>query len=219
MAEKRILSNPAEHVDLPRIGQQERHTLNLAMAQRFLADVRGDRLEAPYAPPPGCGMAQGEILGLRWRDIELAAHPRIMVRHALQRVDGRLQLVDTKTERSKRDIDLSEPALTTMRKHRADLAVIPLPDAYVFSTGTSNPLSGRNVTRSFKAALLRAGLPTAIRFHDPRHSYGSLSLEIGTDIVTISHNMATPARALRRVCTCTPARKDVGWPRSDSDKP
>jgi integrase len=144
-------------------------------------------------------MPQGEILGLRWRDVALdGATPQIKIRHALQSIDGRLQLVDTKTERSKRDIDLSGPALTIMRRHLAGLAALSLPDAYVFATSTGNPLSGRNVTRSFKAALRRAGLPTATRFHDLRQSYGSLSLslETGTDIVTISHTMGHSSRGV-----------------------
>ena len=147
-------------------------------------------LEALYVLALSCGMRQGEILGLRWRDVVLdGPTPQIKVRHALQSIDGRLQLVDTKTERSKREIDLPEPALSIMRRHLAGLAALPLPDAYVFATSTGNPLSGRNVTRSFKAALRGAGLPTLTRFHDLRHSYGSLSLATGTDIVTISHNM------------------------------
>lgn len=74
-------------------------------ARRFLMAVRGDRLYALYAVALSLGLRRGEALGLRWSDVDLVDGV-LHVRGSLQRVDGRLVLVSTKTRRSRRSIPL-----------------------------------------------------------------------------------------------------------------
>lgn len=153
-------------------------------ARTFLDAIRGDRLEALYAVAVALGLRQGEILGLRWADVDLDVG-KITVCQALQRVDGRLTFVEPKSRRSRRTIPMPPTVARALRAHRARQLEERLtggPDwnehDLVFVSTTGTPLDGRNLTRRFQAVLERAGLPR-MRFHDARHTCASLLLAQG----------------------------------------
>jgi integrase len=113
------------------------------------------------------------------------------VRRALQRVDGRLILVEPKTSLSRRTVPVPEPTLAALRDHRGRqnahrlAAGTPWVDSgLVFSTRLGKPLEPRNVNRSWYAARARAGLG-AVRLHDLRHSYASFLLAAGASLRTV----------------------------------
>lgn len=150
-------------------------------ARAFLDAVRGDRLEALYAVAVAIGLRQGEILGLRWSDVDLDGGT-IRVSQALQRVGGRMTFVEPKSLRSRRTIPMPPTVARALRAHRARqleerLAGGPDWNAHdlVFISTTGTPLDGRNLTRRFQAVLERAGLPR-MRFHDARHTCATLLL-------------------------------------------
>ena len=79
-----------------------------------------DRLRALWITALGPGMRQGELLGLRWEDVDLEAG-RLRVRHTLGRVDGKLTLLEPKTERSRRTVVLpTEVAADKVEAHYHD---------------------------------------------------------------------------------------------------
>lgn len=144
------------------------------------------------------GMRQGEILGLKWEDIDFR-HKRIHVRQQMQRVDKRYQLVDLKTDESRRTLPLLsilEEPLKEWRdlqnQHKLDyrekwdeyLSLHPEWEGLVFTTRYGSPISARNLLRHFKNTLSAAGLPE-IRFHDLRHTTATLLLALGVDMKTI----------------------------------
>jgi integrase len=99
----------------------------------------------------------------------------VTIRKALQREwDGTYGLGDPKSQRSRRVLTLPGPAIAALAAHRDGRGEAVLPTAYVFSTATGTPLSPRNLVRSFKRALVAASLPSAVRFHDLRHSHNAL---------------------------------------------
>jgi integrase len=131
------------------------------------------------------GMRQGELLGLQWPDVDLQA-ARVHVQHARERVRGSWCLVEPKTDRSRRSIDLPPFVVTVLRAHRMRQLErrLAVGDAwpeteFVFAGPFGEPLDGRHDTsRSFAPLLARAGLPR-IRFHDLTHTFATLHLARG----------------------------------------
>jgi integrase len=148
---------------------------------RLLNAIRGQRLEALYSIALALGLRQGEVLGLRWADIDLEAGG-LTVRRALQRVHGKYQLVEPKSETSKRTIaPLPAIIVSNLREHmtRRDVERDALGARWlnswdlVFTTPHGAPLHGTQVTKEFQGICERAGL-RRLRFHDLRHSCASI---------------------------------------------
>lgn len=95
--------NVAEAVDPPKVHKKEVTPLSPEQARVFLEAARGDRLEALYVLAVHTGMRQGELLALRWDDVDLDA--------------GVLHVRGTKTARSRRTVKLSETALDALTNH------------------------------------------------------------------------------------------------------
>ncbi|WP_074318765.1 site-specific integrase [Micromonospora cremea] len=129
------------------------------------------------------GLRQGEVLGLRWDDLDLAAGT-LRVRGQLQRDPdtGSLVFVETKTARSRRTLPLPPTVLAALRRHHERQAAERF-DAdnwadpgLVFSVGT--PIHPRNDYRSFRDIIRQAGL-RQVRLHDLRHTAASVLLAQG----------------------------------------
>ncbi len=171
--------NVATLVEPPRAERFEIRPLDRDEAAQLLAAARGDRLEALYRVALSLGLRQGEALGLRWEDIDLAGRT-LRVARALQAVRGALTLVEPKTKGSRRSLPLPRALVGALREHRArqDAERLALGAAWqerglVFCTRVGTPIHPRNLVRSFHALRKRAGLPP-LRFHDLRHSCLSL---------------------------------------------
>jgi integrase len=176
--------NVARLVDPPRVPRYEIRPLTPDEAHTLLEASAEDRLHALYVTALATGLRQGELLGLRWEDVDLETR-RLHVRHALARVQGKLVLLEPKTERSRRTLVLPEIAVTGLRAHRTRQRMERLvagsrwqETGYVFTTTRGSPLDAATVTRAFQAALQRAGLPHC-RFHDMRHTAATFLLAQG----------------------------------------
>ena len=142
-------------------------------------------MEALYAQALTTGMRQGELLPLRWRDLDLEAG-RVQVRGSLQRTNEGLTIVEPKTHSSRRQLALTKAAMEALRRHRVAQAEerLRLAPAWedhemVFANEIGRPIEVRNLMRrSFLPILKRAGVPR-IRFHDLRHSAATLLLGRG----------------------------------------
>lgn len=159
--------------------------------QILFGAIAGDPLEPLYRTAIGTGARQGELLGLRWSDVDLDERT-ITIRQQLQRVDGELVLVPTKTERSRRTVDLYDSLAETLRRHKVRQAEALLSLGrrqsardYVFLSEAGTPLDGSNVTKHLQVLLARAGAPR-IRFHDLRHLTATVLLEEDVDIRVVA---------------------------------
>jgi integrase len=180
-----VARNVAELVEPPRCERFRIVPLTPEQARTLLEAAKDDRLEALYAVALACGLRMGEILGLRWHDIDLELG-RMSVSQALQRQKGRgLVLAETKTDRSRRIIGLPAPLIAALRAHRVRQLQERLvagsrwqDQSFVFASRVGTALEPRNLHRAFKIVLKRAGLPD-VRFHDLRRSAASLMLAQG----------------------------------------
>ena len=181
-----VTRNVARLARPPRVPHRRVSPLSVEQVRTFVAAIAGDRLEALYLVALGVGLRQGEILGLRWFDVDLGGGT-LTVRHALARIDGRLELVEPKSVTSRRVVPLPAFVRDALLAHRVRQAgeSLPLrpapPDPFadlVFVTTHGTPLDGITITRRFQRILADAGLPRQ-RFHDLRHACASLLLAQG----------------------------------------
>jgi integrase len=137
-------------------------------------------LEALYVLALTTGMRLGELLAVKWRDIDLD-RLSLQVRATLQHTDEGLSFFQPRTKRSRRHITLTRGAVEALQRHRARQAEERLLSGagrhdlgLVFTSTAGGPLHKSNLHfRSFKPLLQAAGLP-AIRFHDLRHTAATL---------------------------------------------
>ena len=179
-----IPRNAAALVDGPRVERYSIRPFTPEEARQLLQAIRGDRLEALYSVALTMGLRQGEALGLRWDDVDLDIG-YIRITKQLQRIHGSPQLVEPKTERSRRTIAMPPMIAEALKEHRArqdkDRAATRgrwVETGLVFTTPIGTPLDGTAVTKGFHRLLERAGLPQR-RFHDLRHSCATLLLVQG----------------------------------------
>lgn len=177
--------NVADLVTPPRVEHREIHALTAEEAQKLIEASQDDRHGALYVLALSTGMRQGELLALRWRDVDLDAG-YLYVNGTLQRTEDGLTIAAPKTAGSRRSVMLSTLATGALRKHRVRQNAERLlmgenweNNNFVFANEVGRPIEATNLLRrSFKPLLRQAGLP-AIRFHDLRHSAATLLLEKG----------------------------------------
>jgi integrase len=137
-------------------------------------------------------MRFGELLGLRWRDVDLDAGI-LQVRRTLLRTAAGLHLTEPKTAHSRRRVALAPQAREALRTHRGRQAVerLQLGRAWddqdlVFANAIGKPVEAGNLLRrSFWPLLAKANLPR-IRFHDLRHTAATLLLSQGVHPKVVS---------------------------------
>lgn len=175
----------ADAVELPRVERKEMQTLDLEGVAKLLNAAAEDRLYALYLMAVTTGMRQGELLGLRWQDVDLATGT-VMIRQTLQWLDDGPVFQEPKTPKSRRVVQISAEVISALGRHKEYQAKEKefFQDEYrdldlVFSQRKGGPINKNNLlNRSFKPLLKRAGLP-AIRFHDLRHTSATLALGAG----------------------------------------
>ncbi|CAM5437783.1 tyrosine-type recombinase/integrase [Streptomyces avidinii] len=165
--------------------------LTAAEARQLLQAAGGDRLHALYELALRTGLRKGELLGLRWEDLDLDSGTANISRSLQRTRTAGLTSLPTKTRASERRIALPTECARSLRSHREQqdeekqVARASWKDSgLVFTTTAGSPLDPANVTRHFRGLLDRAGL-RRIRFHDLRHSTATLLLEQGVDLVVI----------------------------------
>lgn len=181
-----VARNVTELVDPPRVSRKEMRALSPDEARRLLDAAGGTRFEALYTVAVTTGMRQGELLGLRWQNVDLDTR-KLHVVGSLQNMTGEgWKIVEPKTARSRRLVVLSELGTQSLRRHRATQAETRLRrgDAWedndlVFSNSFGRPINPQYLlNRSLRPLLAKANLPK-VRFHDLRHTAASLLLDQG----------------------------------------
>jgi len=171
-------------VNPPRCPDEEMKVLTSKQVGRLLEISKGDRFEALYYLAVTTGMRRGELLALKWEDVNFN-RGTVQVKRSLSRIRGGLIFVSPKSAKGRRNIALTTGVIEALRKHR----VIQdeersrenwQENGLVFPTTVGTPLYPHLVVqRSFKKLLRKAGLPLDTRFHDLRHTAATLLLTKG----------------------------------------
>jgi integrase len=181
-----VQRNVSDLTDPPPIRRNESHELTAPQVQTLLEAARGERLEALFILAVTTGMRQGELLALKWADVDLE-QGALTVRATLQtEKGGGFMFAQPKTARSRRRIVLTATAVESLRQHRVRQAeerlwVGPAWDdlGLVLTNAIGRPLDGVHVLRrNLRPLLAKVGLPP-IQFHDLRHSAATLFLGKG----------------------------------------
>jgi integrase len=183
--------NVAALAQLPRQQRTERHPFSAEEARAFIAAAEDDRLAALWRLAVTLGLRQGEVLGLRWGDVDLDG-ATLRVERSLQRIDGALVAKEPKTNRSRRTLALPRSLVAALRAHRDRQAFEATAaggrwadSGYVFVTQVGTPIDPDNLSKRYKALLKAAGLRDQ-RFHDLRHAAATPLIAEGLPINVVS---------------------------------
>ena len=194
--------NVAAEADPPRVRTPEMRPLSPTQARTLLNAAKGDRLEALYVLAVTTGMRQGELLGLKWEDVDLASGV-VRVRRTLTLAKGGPRLTEPKTKGSRRSIKLTTGALEALERHRErqENQRSSSGDNWkdwglIFCTRRGTPIRRDNLhDKYWKPLLRRAGLPD-IRFHDLRHTCATLLLTRGVHPKIVSEMLGHSSIAI-----------------------
>lgn len=178
--------NPAEMVDPPRRQKQEMHVWDEEQVRLFLAEAKRSSPHHPlYLAAILTGMRQGELLGLRWKDVDLAVGVASVQQTFYQL--GRQQIFKApKTPTARRTVVLPSALVDELRRLNDRQAGLRrffggryIDHDLIFCQSNGRPLRANNlVRRDFRRIIERAGLPR-IRFHDLRHTHATHLLKDG----------------------------------------
>lgn len=197
----RVPRNVAASATLPKAHPPEMRTWTAGQLQTFLSHVRPERLYPAFHLSAMTGMRRGEVLGLRWADVDLDAG-RVAIRQTLVAIGHAVSVSTPKTKRGQRSVALDPRTVAVLREHRKRqieerLAAGPAyaPGELVFTTEDGSPVHPDRLSKMFEQYATAAGVP-AIRLHDVRHTYASVALAAGVHPKVVSERLGHASIAL-----------------------
>ncbi len=172
-----IPSNPTKGCVLPKLERKEMKILPPESLGTFFEEARRSGVFELYYIDLATGLRRGELLGLKWSDIDLDKGI-IHVRRQVLRQNGEVMEAPLKTKNSYRNIAIGVDAIKVLKGMEQK-------DEYVFPSPFGGPMSPDSVLHMLQRVLKRAGLER-IRFHDLRHTFSVLALQNGADVKTLS---------------------------------
>lgn len=191
-----IPKNIMENVDPPRLEQKEIVTWTPEQANEFLSFAKEDKYYIAFVLAIYTGMRRGEILGLRWKDIDFE-QAKISVQQTLYRPSNSgIIFQEPKTKSAKRRIAIPQFVIQELKSHKARQNEFRFqygPDGYqdhdlVVCYDDGRPQDPRNLLRHYERIIKRSGLPY-IRFHDLRHTHATMLLQLGEHPKVVSERL------------------------------
>ncbi len=185
-----LASNPAAEVGRPGVEQGTSRFLNRDEVRAIRAEVAGTRLEPLVTLLCFTGLRVGEALALRWADVDLEGGS-LKVTATLVRLDGGLVRSSTKSDRSKRAVALPAPLVASLKAWKVAqtaerlAATVWFDEDWLFTTPIGTATDHSNVSKAYKAAATKAGVPTAT-FHGLRHAAATVMLEEGVPMRVVA---------------------------------
>lgn len=189
-----VVRNVADSADPPRLkraGEGEMKTWTPEQLYAFLEGMADHRLRAGFLLAATTGMRRGEVLGLRWADIDFTTR-RLTVNQTVLNVAYKITIGTPKTPRSRRTIALDPETVRVLLEHRRQQLAErhAMGNAYidqdlVFAREDGRPTHPDLFSQTFQRTVKRLGLP-AIRLHDLRHTHATMGLAAGIPIKIMS---------------------------------
>jgi integrase len=197
-----VVRNVATLVSPPAIPYREMEVLNAEQARDFLNSASDTDLEALWRLALGTGLRIGEIMALRWPEVDLGKqgdsdNSQVRVIATLDRYKGGYSLTEPKSAKSRRTVHLPDSVADALRRHRSQQDAGRLrsghswsDEGFVFPNKEGGPLNSTNLARRvFKPLLQEAGLPASFTIHSLRHTAITFALSRGvapTDVAAMA---------------------------------
>ena len=198
-----IPTNPASLVKPPKVEATEIEVLREDAIAGALDKLRGRAMYPIAALALATGMRRGELLALRWQDVDLDGG-RLQVERSLEQTKAGLRFKSPKTKHGRRSISIPPSVVSELRAHwqaqqeqRLALGLGKAPDdALVFATWDGKTRSPNALTKEWSVAMAAAGINAS--FHSLRHTHASSLIAAGIDVLTISRRLghASPSITL-----------------------
>jgi integrase len=193
-----IVKNPiVDNESLPKVRQQEVQIVSEDQLPVLLEKIRGHKIESVALLALFCGLRRGEILALKWGNVDLDRSV-LRVRHSLEETRaGGVRFKEPKSKAGRRDVTLPDVVVGVLRRHRIEQLKLraklglgrPSDDDLVFWQLNGQPIGPRHFSANvWPAAARKIGMPE-ITFHSLRHTHASQLIAAGVDVVTISKRL------------------------------
>lgn len=189
-----IKKNAASLVAPPKTSERKMNVWTVDEVQQFLKASKNRKFYIAYVLAVYTGMRRGEILGLKWEDLDLD-QGIIHVQRTLYKSNKKIIFQEPKTRGSKRSIVISPYVIDELKKHRArqNEMRLKLGPGYqdhglVVCNWNGNPVDPVDLARDFNMAIKIAGV-SRIRFHDLRHTHATILLQIGEHPKVVSERL------------------------------
>lgn len=189
-----VARNVADLANRPKQQRPEMKAWPIEALQNFLTAVREDRLYPLYLMAATTGMRRGELLGLRWQDVDLEGG-RISVRQTYVVVNYQPMFSTPKTKRSRRSIALDPATLDALRdlrrrqlEERMSMGAGYVESGLVFTRTDGSAIHPQSLSDAFERQVRGAHLPP-IPFHALRHTYATVALSAGTHPKVVSERL------------------------------
>lgn len=202
VARRLISRNPTRGATRPRVEEREPETLTAEQLPELLRKLRGHTLYPIAALALATGMRRGELLALRWQDVDFDAS-RLRVERSLEQTGAGLRFKAPKSRAGRRSITLPASAVTDLRAHwkaqqeermRRGLGKAP-EDGLVFALPDGSPFAPDDFSDAWRRARKQLRLPP-VTFHALRHTHVSQLIAAGLDVVSVSQRIGHGSSAV-----------------------
>jgi len=190
-----VVRNMGKVVEPPRVARVTMQTLSPEEVGRFLDVARDTDYYVYFATLLYTGLRRGELLALRWRNLDLGNGTLSVVETAYRLGSGEYRIKEPKTPQSRRSVILPPSLVELFRVYRFDQELLRIQlgislnaDDFVFIRPDGSPINPNAVTLAFRRIIKRAGLKD-VRIHDLRHTHASLMLKAGIHPKVVSERL------------------------------
>ena len=193
--DKLIQSNPARHAKRPKIIASEIEILNEIQVREVLAKLRGRSIWLIAAVGLSTGMRRGELLALRWKDVDFET-AMIQVERALEQTKTGLRFKEPKTKHGRRQLTVPNSIMRELRGHRRRQSEARLAlglgkgsdDELVFRQPDGRPMKPDSLSSEWWRLVGALKMPK-VSLHAWRHTHASQLIAAGLDVLTISRRL------------------------------
>jgi integrase len=187
-----VARNPAELCKVPKSLKVEMTIWDEDQVNRFLVSIHGHKNENLYSLALATGMRRGELLGLKWQDVDWIHHKILIHRQVSNPEGGGFVFQEPKTNLGVRSVQLGMGMIERLRSQLGNIDLMRRISRdkwqeydLIFPSILGKPQYGNNVSIEFQELVSQSGLPR-IRFHDCRHTAASIMLSHGIPPVIVA---------------------------------